>query len=139
MPEPIVSLRYSNAVVLNLALLDPSFEERVATARQLLLSLSDGSGRISSAGVFETGVVSVHCPYMGTVWQIDFQLVWPQPLMGGLTGELKLVNWFAAGGDAPGRGLRVRGKASTQLRERIDALCREGQPLAGRVRLVNPE
>lgn len=140
MPPPIPSLRFSDPVTVNLFLLDPSFADQVNAARELFLSLSlPGEGtKIWCDGVFETSMISISCEATGMQWKLDFQLVWPKPMMDANPGELRLVNWFAIGNsDQPAGADFARQSAWKALVERINFLCQPGQAMAGRIRILN--
>jgi len=59
--------------------------------------MHDNSKGISTESVFKLGLIRVSNKTAGIEWTMDFQVIWPKPLMDVTPGEFKLVNWHATG------------------------------------------
>jgi len=138
MTQPIKSLQYKDPQVINLNLLDNSFDDQVDTVRLLLRSIHDNSNGISSESVFELGLIRVSNKTVGIEWTMDFQVIWSKPLMDGPPGELKLVNWHATGDVNPRAGNLARTNAAEVLKTKIGSLIEPGKILHGKVEIISP-
>ena len=138
MAEPTKSLQYKDPQVINLNLLDESFDDQVNTVRLLLRSIHDNLKRIWSESVFELGLIRVSNKTVGTEWTMDFQVIWPKPLMDGTPGELKLVNWYATGDVNPSAGKLARNKAADVLKIKINSLIEPEKILHGKLEIISP-
>ena len=136
MPEPTKSLYYADPLVINLNLLGDSFDDQVDAVRLMLRSIHDNAKKISSESVFELGLVRVSNKTLGIEWTIDFQIVWPTPLMDSEPGEFKMINWQATGDISPASGTQARKKAENVLREKITSLIQPGGILHGKVEMI---